>query len=164
MFTNQIQELIKQLEFLLAELADEEFARPLAVFGGSSIGQHCRHLVEFFSELEKGYAEGIVDYDNRARNRLLETSRAAALLSLAEIPNSAAKFDRPLQVRIARPDGQPALLVHSSYFREKSFVLEHAIHHMALMRIGIEQIRDIALPAEFGVAFSTQRFRSSGAK
>ena len=149
---------------MLAELNDEEYARPLAIFNGSSIGQHCRHLVEFFTELEKGYEQGIVDYDNRARNQTLETQRNAALLSLQEIAGKVAKPDRHQQVRVARPDGQTALFVESSYFREMSFVLEHAVHHMALMRIGIEQIRDIALPIEFGVAFATQRYRSSGTK
>jgi hypothetical protein len=163
-FTNQIQQLVKQLEFMLAEMTDEEYARPLAVFNGSSIGQHCRHLVEFFVELEKGYADGIVDYDNRARDPILETRRNAALLSLQEIAGKASKSDRHLQVRVARPDEPSALFVESSYFREMSFALEHAVHHMALMRIGMEQIRNISLPAEFGVAFSTQRYRSSDTK
>jgi hypothetical protein len=163
-FTNQIEQLVKQFEFMLAEMTDEEYARPLAVFNGSSIGQHCRHLVEFFVELEKGYADGIVDYDNRARDPILESNRNAALASLQEIGSKMEKPDRSLQVRVTPPDAQTASLVHSSYFREMSFVLEHAIHHLALMRIGIEQVRDISLPAEFGVAFSTQRYRSSGTK
>ena len=51
------------------------------------------------------------------------------------------------------------LSVNSTYFSEIIYNLEHTIHHMAYIRIAINELGSIKLPAEFGVAASTNRFR-----
>jgi uncharacterized damage-inducible protein DinB len=46
--------------------------------------------------------------------------------------------------------------------RELVYNIEHAVHHMALMKIGIREIAPgISLPADFGIAASTLRHQSA---
>lgn len=165
MFTIQLQHLVQQLTHTLSRLTDDEYSRPLAVFNGSSIGQHTRHVIEFFVELEKGYQQGFVDYDNRQRNKTLETDKQSALALLTELAAACNKPDKLLQLSVdfhAAP-AAPAMLA-TTYYRELAFAIEHTVHHMALIRIGIEQVAAFPLPPEFGMAASTQRFQTACAQ
>lgn len=165
MFIHQIQHLVQQIDDIIAQLADDEYSRPLEVFNGSSIGQHTRHVIEFFAELDRGYQHGVVDYGNRKRNKELETDKKFALTLLTEITSAFNKEDKQLQLSVdfqslpATPE-----MIATTYYRELAFVIEHTVHHMALLRIGIEQIKNVAVPTDFGISASTQRFRSSCAQ
>lgn len=165
MFSNQVQYLVEQLTQILSQLTDDEYSRPLAVFNGSSIGQHTRHVIEFFVQLERGYYQGVVDYDNRKRSKLLETNKTPALALLSEMAVACNKPDRLLHLSVAFHSLQemPAMLA-TTYHRELAFAIEHTVHHMALIRIGIEQINTVTIPSDFGIAASTQRFQTSCAQ
>jgi uncharacterized damage-inducible protein DinB len=164
-FINNIQQLVQQITEILTQLTDAEYGRPLAVFNGSSIGQHTRHVIEFFVELEKGYQQGFVDYNNRKRNIVLETDKGAALAILTDIALACNKPDKQLQLAVDyQPPHTPDVMITTTYYRELAFAIEHTVHHMALMRIGIEHLQTVAVPASFGIAASTQRFQSSCAQ
>jgi hypothetical protein len=50
--------------------------------------------------------------------------------------------------------------INTSLERELVYNVEHAIHHMAIIRIAIErEFPSIKLDKHFGIAFSTIRFR-----
>ena len=54
--------------------------------------------------------------------------------------------------------------VSSNYERELCYNIEHAVHHMAIFRIGLEEIADyVHIPKGFGVAVSTLRYRKEQA-
>ncbi len=45
--------------------------------------------------------------------------------------------------------------------REMVYLVEHSIHHYALIRIGLqENFSDIFIPKNFGVAYSTVKYRA----
>jgi len=56
-------------------------------------------------------------------------------------------------------DSRAVKQVKSNLMRELAYNLEHAIHHMALIRIVLnQQFPDVKVDANFGVAYSTIRY------
>lgn len=153
--------LIHQLKELLKNLTDEQYSRSVAVLSGASIGQHIRHVIEFFQELEKGYKTGLVNYDGRKRNYTLETRRLVAIQELGGIETVVAKENKVLTLAadFGGEEGNTCE-VPTNYQRELAYNLEHTIHHMALLRIGVNEVATIELPENFGVAMSTLKYRS----
>jgi hypothetical protein len=48
--------------------------------------------------------------------------------------------------------------VETNYYRELAYNIEHAVHHMALVKIGLRDVAPrVTLPAGFGIAVSTLR-------
>jgi hypothetical protein len=164
-FTNQLQHLVQQLSDIFAQLTDDQYDRPLPVYNGSSIGQHVRHVIEFFHELEGGYHRGFVDYNNRKRNKLLETDKASALAALTRAISTCNKPDKSLQLPFDDHSmAMPSFVVATTYYRELVFAIDHTVHHLALIRIGVEHLQTVAIPAGFGIAASTQRHQSACAQ
>lgn len=153
--------LLSQLKELLEGLTDEQYCRKIGVLSDASIGQHIRHVIEFFQELEKGYKTGLINYDARKRNYTLETRRLVAINELTEIAAVVAKEDRVLALAtdFSSEDGT-SCEVHTNYQRELVYNLEHTIHHMALLRIGVRVVVTTELPENFGVAMSTLKYRN----
>ena len=65
--------ILQQLLEMTNQLDDTNYAQALDVFSGSSIGEHKRHIIEFYQCLEN-VQDGVVSYDSRRRNSTLETS------------------------------------------------------------------------------------------
>ena len=63
-----IQQVFVQLSQTLSELKDDEYRQPSKVLLNATIGQHVRHIIELFQCLEKGYNDGIVNYEKRKRD------------------------------------------------------------------------------------------------
>ena len=61
-------------------------------------------------------------------------------------------------------DAAGIVSIASNYYREIAYNLEHTIHHMALIRVGINEVSSVVLPDEFGVAYSTIKFRQQCAQ
>jgi uncharacterized damage-inducible protein DinB len=153
--------VLAQLESAIEALTTEQFSQPVSALGQSTIGQHVRHTVEFFTALEHGLLNGQLDYDKRARNRAIETNRQVALSAITSVKQMIAQQhkDMPLVlvVNYELIANCPVSLV-SSYFRELTYTIEHAIHHMAIIKIGMrELVPQMQLPTSFGVAASTLR-------
>lgn len=165
----QINQLIEQISAMLEGLSDAQYAQPLAVFSNASIGQHTRHIIEFYLELFSGYELGVVDYDNRRRSHAIGTDRRCALGKLQEVAAQLARPDKDLwltadfgtaeQSPVLQKAGSTGARIRTNYHRELVYNLEHTVHHMALLRIGISALDSLELPESFGVAFSTQKFR-----
>lgn len=155
-----ILRLFSQLGELLEQLSDEQYCQPMDLLSGASVGQHVRHIIECFQELEDGYLNGEVNYDLRKRDRRLETDRDFVFLQMVFVESALGKPDKPLKLQAACDEGV-AVTLSSTYYRELMHNLDHAIHHMAMIRIGLAAIPGIALPEDFGVAYSTLKFRTN---
>lgn len=159
--------LLIQLKELISQLNQDHFTQPIEILSGSSIGQHIRHTLEFFMCLMDAKSEGRVCYDERRHDRLIETDPKLALRvadTLMEfLEKEQADFPIIHEANYELSDG-PNKSMASSFYRELAYNIEHAIHHMALMKVGIrERFQYIDLPADFGVASSTIRFRKEAA-
>jgi transcriptional regulator of heat shock response len=155
------ESLFQQIRDFLCQLTEEQYNQRLPVLYGSSIGQHLRHVIECFEELEKGYEAGTVNYDNRQRNLLLETDKDLAAESMDQILSSIDKKDKLLQLAaIYSMDENHRTIVGTNYYREWMHNIEHTVHHMALIKTGAQSLAGIQLPASFGTAVSTQRAKT----
>ena len=154
-----IEHTLSELSHVIGQLTSSEFSSPMNVLSNSSIGQHTRHSIEMFQCLLKGYESGEFSYDNRERNLQLETDIAFAQLHLKlicseiNLPNKSLNSTYNL--------GESIVQVETNFFRELVFNLEHCIHHNALIRIGVNDISDVAMSEHFGVAPSTLEYRKS---
>lgn len=155
-----------QITELLENLAPEVYTEPLTVMHGSSAGDHIRHILEFYLCLFEGAASGHVDYSSRKRNPVLAQNIDAAMATLEFIMGNAENTDESqllniLEEMTAGGDVKPMAYV-SSLGRELQYAFDHAVHHLAIVRIGLEvSFPGIELDPELGVAPSTIRYRST---
>ena len=160
-----IQHVFVQLSETLDQLSDDEYIRPSKTLLNATVGQHMRHIIELFLCLEKGYDEGIVNYEKRARDYRIETDKVLASVLLKEVYKN---IERPNKEIILEAedycDASEMITVPSNYYRELVYNLEHTIHHMALIRVGIKDVSSVNLPEEFGVAYSTVKYRKECAQ
>ena len=156
-----IEEVIGQLIALLDKLSDEAYMRQSALLSGATIGQHLRHIIELFQCLETGYTSGVVNYEKRKRDYRIETGRDIASSLLCGILRGLKKPDKPLLLQAEEyTDTEELMQIPSNYYRELAYNLEHTIHHMALIRVVVQELTALELPGHFGVAYSTIKYRS----
>jgi uncharacterized damage-inducible protein DinB len=156
--------VLHQGKDLLDRLNQEEFSSPHPLGNGASIGAHYRHCLDHFRQLFAGLENGVIDYDARSRDPLLETDRSAALAATEALRSAAMQLRKlgaedPLEVRCGVSYGhEEAGSASSTLGREMMFCISHAIHHYALIAILLRASgRDV--PEGFGVAPSTMRHR-----
>lgn len=160
-----ITNLLQQLQQVLEALSDQQYTVPVALMSNSSLGQHVRHIIEFYLELHHGYLYGTVNYDKRKRDEAIASNRLFAIKKLDEIRVGLARSDKQLFLAASySTTDQEEITVSTNYYRELVYNLEHTVHHMALMRIAIATVSDLQLPADFGLAISTLKFRQSCAQ
>ena len=154
-----VNSLLGQLEKVLTALTDDQYNELVPILSNTSIGQHMRHVIEFFLELRYGYESGEVNYDQRKRDYLIQTQRTVAIEKLKDISLSLELPDKPLFLTASFPiNGIRDVALRSNYDRELLYNLEHTVHHMALIRIGVHAVSTINLPDTFGVAESTVQY------
>jgi hypothetical protein len=160
-----IQQVFVQLSQTVSELSSDEYRRPSNVLLNATIGEHVRHIIELFQCLEKGYDTGIVNYEKRERDHQIETNKDLAISLLKEIYQNIDKSNKDIFLE-AEDHCDPAetVSIPSNYYRELAYNLEHTIHHMALIRVGINEVSSVRLPEEFGVAYSTVKYRQQCAQ
>ncbi len=149
----------------LKPLSPEDYTRPCKNLSDATVGQHVRHIIEMFQCLENGYHGGIVNYENRNRDRQLEQDKESALRQLQEIHSGLHKPDKALILEgMYHNDAVNVMQFPTNYYREIVYNLEHTIHHMALIRVGLQEIIQIELPENYGVAASTVKHRKTCAQ
>lgn len=150
---NSLDELIG----LLNQLSQEEYSKSCFELSSSSIGEHTRHIIEMFQCLNRNYDSGIVNYDKRERNGLIETNTNFAIQMILDIKNSISKDNKNLELQQII-DGN-SVNIKSNYYRELLYNLEHCIHHQALIKVAILKCGNVVVDDNFGVARSTIEYR-----
>ncbi|MEM6299123.1 MAG: hypothetical protein AAF740_10600 [Bacteroidota bacterium] len=155
--------ILEQIRTQVARLTDEQYARPLALLSESSPGMHIRHILEFYECLINQAPQGVICYDKRKRDKTLETSIQEALRRTTQIEESVKKQKSLLlQLEVCTPDGSHTQRIPTNWERELSYNLEHAIHHLAILKVGMKyHLPEVELVKDLGVAPATFRFRES---
>jgi hypothetical protein len=160
-----IQQVFEQLKLILHQLSQDTYTQPSQTLSNATIGQHVRHIIELFQCLQNGYPNGTINYENRKRDLLIETDPHLAISLLNEIGSSLHKPDKSLLLEVAyQSESDQSVTIQSNYLRELVYNLEHTVHHMALIRVGIQELTEISLSPGFGVASSTLKYRQSCAQ
>ena len=150
---------LMQLADVVGQLTDAEYARPLDVLSGNTIGKHVRHILEFYQLLVNSAETGQLNYDRRQRDLRLEVDTDEALRRIGRIDRAIHHLDlnQPLHLEAdLSVAGAESILIPSSVARELLYNVEHAIHHMALIQVAVQNdFTAVELPAHFGVAYST---------
>jgi hypothetical protein len=155
-----VNNIFIQLSWSLDRLSAAQYIQPCRNLQTHTIGQHVRHIIELFQCLEQGYTKGRINYDARKRNQDMESDKELAGRLLPEISGNLDKPNKVLWLEASYDEhGGESLLISTNYYREVAYNLEHAIHHMALIRIGINEVSSISLSEDFGVASSTIKHR-----
>lgn len=155
--------LLDQLKIIIRQLDESSFSRPIATLSNSSIGQHVRHTLEFFTCLIASADTKVVNYDKRKHDKFIESNPMLALGVLDDICAFLASHQEDFSLDLEAnytTDSTAFVRIPSCYARELAYNIEHAVHHMALIKIGLrDAFPEVKLPDHFGVASSTVRFQ-----
>src|SRR5688500_5927261 len=165
----QLQEAVNNVFVQLAEtlnqLTQQEYVKPCSTLFNNTIGQHVRHIIELFQCLESGYEHSLVNYEKRKRDIDIETDKQLASDLLKNIYQQLNRPDKALVLEACYDEhASEPITIATNYYREIAYNLEHTIHHMALIRVGIAEVSSIVLPDDFGVASSTVKYRKQCAQ
>jgi hypothetical protein len=153
---------LEQLKDFLQQLKTEEYTQPLPVFSGSTLGMHTRHIVEFYQCLLQNSNEPEVNYDARKRNLQLENDVLFCCDTIQSIMQQLERLDKNEDKVLLAEIGFETNLtkVASSISRELIYLLEHTIHHMAILKMGcIVSFPHIGFDEYFGLAYSTIKYK-----
>lgn len=160
---NKSTEALKDLWGVLEKLPNQNiYASPCAALSNATIGQHTRHIIELYECLIAGYQAGEINYDERKRNQLYENNIAEAISEIKKIQLQLEQPDKTVKIFCNAEDS--SICIESNYYREVLYNLEHCIHHQALIKVALLQIKDLQISAGFGVAPSTLQYREQCAR
>ena len=157
--------ILDQLIDVIKQMSSEDYIRPLEIYNGSTIGKHFRHIHDFYSCLIQGSRIGCIDYCQRDRNEALELQPEEISMSFSNMKEDIASLDTSKDIDIygdfeymngTRP------MATSSIGRELLYAYDHAVHHLAIIKLGIKaEIPDVEIDSNIGVAASTLRHQLS---
>lgn len=155
------QTIINQLCSFLNQVSNQDYAQKLNILSGSSIGMHVRHILEFYNCLLVNHSEGEICYDKRERKLIYELDPTFAQTEFQVIIKKINTIQKntliTLKVNPNKSIGSSET-TKSFLARELLYLMDHTIHHMALIKIGINNnIPSINLDKTFGIAPSTLR-------
>jgi uncharacterized damage-inducible protein DinB len=152
---------LNELATLLAETSDVAYvSRPPGEVSGS-IGAHVRHCLDHVHAVLDAEPSGVLSYDSRRRQVAIEESRTNGIAALGAAVERLAALSAPVPDRPLTLDAQldrdgGHVQVTSSVARELVFVLQHTIHHQALVALLLAD-QGVSVPRTFGYAPSTPR-------
>jgi hypothetical protein len=159
---SEVKKVLMQLQVVLENISESQYTTPLPVLSNSSIGEHTRHIIELFQCLEAGYENGVVNYDNRKRNKTIQTDLSFAIDCIAAIINGVKEINKTMQMETLL--AEDSIVVETNYYRELVYNIEHCVHHQAIIKIGLESIGAFNAEQNFGVAASTIQYKNQCAQ
>ncbi len=172
----QVEELLKDNMNLLEEhvklleqFTQEQYTHASQAFGNTStIGMHIRHILDYDQSVCISYRTGIIDYENKIRQKDVEEqpmyaiAYAKTLKSELESILYTKSIDKSLKFSNNQYEYIP-----TTFSRELYSAIEHTIHHDAIILEILSSApkkETIKLPNHFGIAPSTIRYQEESKK
>lgn len=144
---------------LCQSLTPAQYTAKCTLLNGVSIAEHLRHSYEFYHCLMLALETKQLNYENRLRDRSIENDLNYALERMQQLKENLGCKMNNCAMELHSKES-PDLIVQTSFERELVYCLDHAIHHQALIKIGLkEQELSHLVHQDFGVAYSTLRYR-----
>jgi uncharacterized damage-inducible protein DinB len=161
--TRALTGLLEQLRDLVTRLPTAIYlARPAARVSGS-VGEHVRHCLDHVAALTTALDSEELSYDVRRRGTSVEVDPVTAANEIERLCCRLDEFPENVQRSITlsamlEPDA-PVSTMRTTVARELAFVIQHTIHHCALIAVLLEW-QGWRVPYGFGLAPATAAARA----
>lgn len=150
---------IRELGDVIDSISDIEYTTVPGPEFTSTIGQQTRHTLDHIRILVNGLDARIVSYDKRKRGTDIETDRISALKLISELELALLNIihedlNKEIDIEVLLHSDTPAPILKSTVGREIGFLLNHTIHHNALVSIMLKR-QGHTVEKSFGYAPST---------
>ena len=164
--TEGVKQITHEMIQLLERMDPRMYRQPIDLFDGSTLGKHFRHIFDFYRCLNQGIDKQIIDYSQRQRDPQIEVDPKVAAAHFRAIiepldqcineESVAVLSDFSINTQEAREAYQ------STFGRELAFIHDHAVHHLAIIKMGIKLLDpQLVLGEHFGIAPSTVKFQQN---
>jgi hypothetical protein len=153
---------LEGLASVVAAVSPDAYGARLFPASSGSIGEHVRHCLDHVAALVSADPSSCLSYDHRERGTAVETDPVQALRSLQllrlkiAVGRWSTRLDEPICVISHVAQGGAMLSGMSTLARELAFVLNHTIHHQAMIGL-LATLLGCDVPDRFGFAPSTPR-------
>jgi len=150
-----------ELKSLIDFINELDFIKSDEMLSGATIGQHIRHIIEFYQCIVHESSSGKIYYDGRKRDHRIEMDKDFAKKAIDEVISGMheVRLDKPIIIQASYVNIESDIIeLNSSFGRELSYALDHMIHHLAILKISM-RFRGYELDENLGVAPSTVRYR-----
>ena len=156
--------VLGDVRFYLEVIDPVVYQSTLDLLSGSTIGQHTRHIIEFYIcllEQSNQQESPVINYAVRRRDHQIESQPDHAIVLVNDLCTKLQDLNPDQHCELdCEEHGQKDLKVASTIGRELIYNIEHTIHHLAIVKIALKAILpSLVLPEHFGVAPSTIRHR-----
>jgi hypothetical protein len=159
---HEVKLVLNQLHSVLVAISNKAYTTPIPILDNSTIGEHSRHVIELFQCLHTGLQGGIINYDNRQRNKVIQTDKQFAVECIDSICDGLIDDNKTIQLQTILAGNTSSL--ESNYFRELIYNIEHCVHHQAIIKIGLASLGITIDVNNFGVAASTIQYKTQCAQ
>ena len=157
------KENLIEIKSVLLQLTNKQYTFQSKTLFGATIGQHVRHILEFYQSIFGGLESKVVNYDNRERNLSIETDTKIAIQVIDKICSKLREDNCDTQMILEGnfcADEGNQIKIETSFLRELAYCLEHSIHHQALIKVGLLEVKCLNFVDDtFGLAPATIRHR-----
>jgi hypothetical protein len=151
--------IFSHIECYLNQLVESDYCKPLELLSSASIGGHTRHIIDGFLCLMLQHSTNTICYDSRVRDEKIATDNLFALQKISEIKLFLSQIEVGGSCLFESKFLENLIVSDSSIEREMVHNIEHAIHHLAIIKIALKYyFPQIEIPKDFGVAFSTLQY------
>lgn len=161
MLLDAIKDLHDQTDLVFTSLNSLATPRLTAAFYDTGVSRHLRHMHDHERAVQNSLTSGVVDYNQRRRNDPGEQHIRLALETSQHLQQgwlSADLSDRPVAVHSEISVTQNhTLSLQSTLWRELMYMIHHNIHHLAYIKLLLEQ-QGIDLPDTLGQAPATATY------
>ncbi len=159
-----LSETIRELGQVIDSINDQQYTTIPGPEFTSSIGAQTRHTLDHIKIFLDGLTAGNAPYDVRERGTEIETDRKSALKLISSI---CAKLDEikysdissEINIQVQLHSHTPPVSLNSTVGREIGFLLNHSIHHNALVSIMLKKMGE-TVPPTFGYAPATIKYKN----